>query len=122
MRSPLLFAVTSSLLLIGCTATGTTGVSYSAEVSVPAMVYIDSDVRVIADYDEPIFYTDSFYWRQSGGVWYRSPQYRSGWIVYAAPPSIRRIERPSAYVRYRASTRSRPVGRNNSAARSNQRT
>jgi hypothetical protein len=107
MRNPLLHAVTASLLLVGCTGT------LSGEVTTPSMVYIDSDVRVIADYDEPIFYTNSFYWRQTNGVWYRSSSHSGGWAVYASPPAaILRIERPTAYVRYRGSanvqTRERP--------------
>jgi hypothetical protein len=97
MRNPLLHALTASLLFVGCTGT------LSGEVTTPSMVYIDSDVRVIADYDEPIFYTNSFYWRQSGGVWYRSSRHSGGWVVYSAPAAILRIERPSAYVHYRAS-------------------
>jgi hypothetical protein len=110
MRNPLLPILASSLLFIGCTASGSTGVSYSAEVSAPAMVYIDSDVRVIADHDEPIFYTNSYYWRQTGGVWYRSSRHNSGWVAYSAPAAIVRIQTPSAYVRYRASSNN---GKNN---------
>jgi hypothetical protein len=96
MRNPLLHAVTASLLLVGCTGT------FSGEVTTPSMVYIDSDVRVVADYDEPIFYTNNFYWRQTNGVWYRSSRHSGGWAVYAAPTAILRIERPTAYVRYKS--------------------
>jgi hypothetical protein len=63
-------------------------------------------VRVIADYGEPIFYNDSYYWRYDGGVWYRSSSYTSGWVrVEVVPVAIRRIERPTAYIHYRANAR-----------------
>ena len=59
-------------------------------------------MSVIADYDEPVFYSDSFYWRYYGGRWYRSSQYDRGWVYYSAPPaSVSRIERPYAYRHYR---------------------
>jgi hypothetical protein len=81
------------------------GVGYSASVSNAGygadLVYAAPGVQVIADYDEPIFFADGFYWRMDGANWYRSGYYTGGW-VYAAPPmSIRRIARPHDYVRYR---------------------
>ena len=44
----------------------------------PDLVYAAPGVQVIADYDEPIFYSDSFYWRFSSGRWYRSRSYSRG--------------------------------------------
>jgi len=55
MRTPLLHAVTSTLLSIGCAASGQ--VQYRAQVTPPELVYINSDVQVIADYGEPIWTT-----------------------------------------------------------------
>jgi len=83
------------------TATATVSVDTSYE---PDLVDVGGGVRVIADYDEPIFYTDNFYWRFYGGTWYRSSVYNGGWVVYNdVPYSVRRIDRPHAYVRYRPS-------------------
>jgi len=67
----------------------------------PDLVYAAPGVQVIADYDEPIFYSDGLYWRYYGGTWYRSPHYRGGWVVGAPPMAIRRIDRPTAFVHYR---------------------
>lgn len=98
----LLFA----LLLIGCAGgSGTVGYYGSASATVvapsPDLVYVSPGVQVIADYDEPVFYTDGYYWRYYGGVWYRSHDWRGGW-AYASPPRpLLRIDRPYAYVRYR---------------------
>jgi hypothetical protein len=73
----------------------------SAGIYGPDLVYVSPGVQVIADYNEPIFYSDGFYWRYYGGVWYRSSYYSGGW-VYARPPmAILRIDRPYAYRHYR---------------------
>jgi regulator of protease activity HflC (stomatin/prohibitin superfamily) len=106
MRNPLLHVAAVSLLSlsIGCTASGQ--VHSSASVSTPNLVFINSDVQVIADYDEPIFYTSNYYWRYDGGVWYRSSNHRSGWIrIELVPVVIRRIDRPTAYIHFRGEAR-----------------
>jgi hypothetical protein len=73
----------------------------TASVTAPDLVYINPDVQVIADYDEPIFFNSNYYWRNDGAVWYRSTNYTSGWVrVDAAPPVILRIDRPRAYIHY----------------------
>ena len=104
MRNRLLTLTTAALLLGGCVASGQAGYSANATVTTPDLVYIDSDVQVVADYDEPIFYSSNYYWRYDGGAWYRSQYHTRGWVRFDnAPVAIRRIERPSAYIHYRAS-------------------
>jgi hypothetical protein len=96
----LIFAI---LLGTGCMGGGSASYRATATVSTPMpdMVYVDNNVQVIADYDEPVFYTDGYYWRYYGNTWYRSDYYTGGW-VYASPPrALLRIERPHTYVRYR---------------------
>jgi hypothetical protein len=93
IRASLLMAVLASA---GCAATVAAGPA-------PDLVYVSPGVQVIADYGEPIFYTDGFYWRYYGGVWYRSSYYTGGW-VYARPPvAVLRIDRPYSYRYYRPS-------------------
>lgn len=90
-------------LATGCVAHGTGTVGYSATytATTPDLVYVSPGVQVIADYDEPIFYSDNFYWRHHGGVWYRSSYYNRGW-VYARPPhAVISINDPYRYRRYR---------------------
>src|SRR3982751_1379158 len=82
-------------LMTGCAAT------VSADAYPPDMVYVSPGVQVIADYDEPIFYSDRLYWRYYGGTWYRSPSFTGGWVVATPPPAVLRIDRPRAYVHYR---------------------
>lgn len=110
MRHFLLGAVLGTALS-GCYATASPGYYYAepgvtvtATTVAPDLVYVSPGVQVIADYDEPIFYTDGYYWREYNGVWYRSTYHTHGW-VYAAPPrTVVSIENRHSYRRYR------PVG------------
>src|SRR5258706_5384638 len=93
-----------AVALGGCVAT--TGVGYvgpapaysttsSVTVSTyePEFVDVSPGVQVIYDYDEPIFYSDNFYWRYTGNTWYRSNTYNGGFVVYNdVPYSVRRID------------------------------
>jgi hypothetical protein len=97
-------AVLAAMVAVaGCTAT-VSGEAYGPAYGpgyAPDLVAVSPGVMVIADYDEPIFYSDGLYWRYHGGGWYRSAYYRGGW-VYARPPApILRIDRPYAYRHYR---------------------
>ena len=104
MRTSLVKACLFAALATGCTASGQ--VTYSGDVSPPQLVEISPGVQVIVDYDEPVFYSDDFYWRYDAGVWYRSRYHTRGWTrVQAPPPRIRQIDRPTAYIHYRAGAR-----------------
>lgn len=109
MRSIVLaaFLLGAGVVAAGCTAT------VASDPYPPDLVYAAPGVQVIADYNEPIFYSDGYYWRYNGGTWYRSSYYTGGW-VYARPPvAVMRIDRPHAYVHYRPHGyvgRSRAVG------------
>ncbi len=104
MRTRYLQALLFASTLSACTGTGTGTVQYSADVQTPELIEISPGVQVIADYDEPVFYSDNYYWRFDGGVWYRSQDHRRGWVRYeAVPERVRRIDRPSAYIHYHAS-------------------
>lgn len=102
-KNYLLHTLVSALLLVGCA--GSAHVQGSASMNAPDLVYVSPGVQVIANYREPIFYSDNYYWRYSGDVWYRSSVHTRGWVRYQAPTAVLRIERPSAYVYYRGSAR-----------------
>jgi hypothetical protein len=94
MRSIIAASILAAALAGGCAATVATD-PYG-----PDLVTVSPGVQVIADYDEPIFYSDGFYWRYYGGTWYRSSYYTGGW-VYARPPvAVMRIDRPYQYRHY----------------------
>jgi hypothetical protein len=104
MRTSIVKVVLFAALAAGCTGTGQ--VTYSAGVGPPPLVEISPGVQVIADYDEPVFFSDDFYWRFDGGVWYRSRYHTRDWVrVEAPPPRIRQIDRPTAYIHYHAGAR-----------------
>jgi len=108
-----------SLVIIGACFSEEPGVSvgYSAGYgyAAPSMEYIGPGVQVIADYDYPVFYSDGFYWRNDGGVWYRSGYYDRGWGVnYNVPIGVRGIARPEGYAHYRGG-----YARNNGGYRPN---
>jgi len=110
MRGTILSAVLFAATLGGCYTTGTVGYrsGYYAGgggdvyVSSPDLVEVSPGVQVVADYDEPVFYTDGFYWRYSSDGWYRSNNYATGWYYYERPPvAVLQINRPYAYAHYR---------------------
>ena len=81
------------------------GVAYNGGgggYAAPGMVDVSPGVQVIADYDYPVFYSDGFYWRYDGGLWYRSGYWNRGWgVSYNVPIGVRGISRPEAYAHYR---------------------
>src|SRR5262245_6100052 len=91
-------------LATGCYVEEPAPVYASATVGAPAMEVVSPGVQVVvADYDYPVFFTDGFYWRYYGGIWYSSRWYDRGWIVnYNVPYGVRRIDRPYAYAHYRS--------------------
>ena len=125
MRNSTLLSMLVSAALSGCA-----GVAYTGTVAVetPDLVYVGPGVHVIADYDEPIFFADGFYWWYYGTTWYRSTYYTGGWIV-ASPPSVMlsiethryRHYRPIGYVSHHRPVPShrvqRPIVRDHRATR-----
>lgn len=109
MRATLQSAVVAVLVLGGCYTTGEVGYratyagpSADVYVSTPDLVTVSPGVQVVADYDEPVFYTDGFYWRYYNNGWYRSNNYATGWFYIDRPPAtVLRIDRPYAYTHYR---------------------
>ena len=97
-RFTLLLVFASAL---GVSCAGSVDYSVSGDGYAPDLVYVAPGVQVIADYDEPIFFADSFYWRYDGSTWYRSSQYRGGWVHASPPEHVRGIERPGQYAHYR---------------------
>jgi hypothetical protein len=107
MRTMILTAALSLAALAGCYTTGRVG--YSAGYSTggvyattPDLVAVSPGIHVVANYSEPVFYTDGFYWRYYDGFWYRSNNYATGWYYVERPPgAVLRIDRPYAYRYYR---------------------
>src|SRR5678815_5385060 len=82
----------------GCAVRGGADVYASS----PELVYVQPGVYVIADYPEPVFYSEGYYWRYDGGIWLRSQFHDRGWARMGhVPAPIARIDRPQTYVHYR---------------------
>ena len=102
----LALALGLGLTATGCIAHVRGNATATAEVPPPNLVLVEGDVWVVEDYDEPVFYTEGFYWRYMGGVWYRSEVHHANWVrVTVVPASVQRIDQPTRYVHYAA-----PVG------------
>lgn len=66
------------------------------------LVEVSPGVEVVADYDEPVFFADDYYWVNRGGIWYSSGWYGGGWVrAGRVPEHIRGIEHPEVYRHYR---------------------
>lgn len=82
---------------------------YGYGYATPELAYVGPGVQVVTDYDYPVFFSDGYYWRYDGGLWYRSGFYNRGWAVsYNVPYAVRGISRPEGYVRYRGDSGYRP--------------
>ena len=97
-------ATTGSGSYVHASAQPVVTVTTSTDYEEPDLVDVEVSpgVQVVADYEEPVFHADNFYWRFSGGIWYRSTVHTGGWVVYEdVPVRVRSIERPHTYVHYR---------------------
>jgi hypothetical protein len=98
-----LLLLAASLLFVGAcySEEPAVGVSYGYGYAAPQMEVVAPGVQVISDYDYPVFYSDGYYWRNDGGLWYRSGFYNRGWAVsYGVPVGIRGIGHPEMYAHY----------------------
>lgn len=85
---------------VGMSGTYSTGGGYYASGG-PQLYYYSPGVSVVAYSDDPVFYSDNYYYRYYGGVWYQSPYYNSGWsVAYNVPHGVRSIDRPHSYARF----------------------
>jgi hypothetical protein len=101
MQRILLPVVAALGFAAGCYTQGDVGYSVGYAAPAPAMYYVEPGVSVVAYSDYPVFYSDNYYWRYDGGLWYRSSYYNGGWVVWNdVPYSVRGIDRPYRYARY----------------------
>jgi len=94
----------AAALAVGCTGTIRSRGTVTASTYAPDLVYVSPGVSVIADYDEPVFYSDNYYWRADNyGRWYRSSYYDRGWSYASPPRAVLSIRSPQSYRHYRPS-------------------
>ena len=108
MQRILLPVVAALAFAAGCYTQGDVGVGYSYGYAAPApsMYYVSPGVSVVAYSDYPVFYSDNYYWRYDGGLWYRSSYATGGWVTWNnVPYGVRSIDRPYRYARYQPNPR-----------------
>lgn len=97
-------ALVLAATLAGCmsgSGSGSSTARYASTSDTPDLVTIDDGVQVVAEADEPTFYTDNSFWLFRGNEWYRSDRYRGTWTRVDAPPErLQRIDQPLAYAHF----------------------
>jgi hypothetical protein len=69
----------------------------------PPLVVVSPGVQVVPEYEEEVFFVDGWYWHRSGPYWYRTRDYRGGWVVVEqryVPVALVRIP-PGHYKHYK---------------------
>ena len=46
----------------------------------PPLVVVQPGIQVVPNYEEEVFFSDGWYWSRSGPYWFRTRDYRGGWI------------------------------------------
>lgn len=88
---------------------GSRDVVYAGQIHVASadLVALEpgSDVRVIADSEDPIFYSNDAYFMWRNNRWYRAANVHGDWVhVQTVPDRLRHIDRPLAYAHFRVHT------------------
>ena len=76
----------------------------------PQLVEVSPGVQVVPEYGEEVFFVDGWYWCRAGGAWFRTRDYRGGWVVAerAYVPTIIVKTKPGKYKYYRVAARPQP--------------
>jgi hypothetical protein len=105
MRKLALFALLVAVG-IGAAAPARAQVAVDVRIGFPApppLVVVSPGVQVVPDYDEEVFFVNGWYWLRRDAVWYRTRDYRGGWIFVQprmVPASIVRLP-PGHYKHWR---------------------
>lgn len=46
----------------------------------PRLVFVDTHVQVVEDYEHEVFFVNGFYWARHGDGWYRTRSHRGEWV------------------------------------------
>lgn len=91
-----------------CASAGTARAQY-AQVQVsfatpPPLVVVEPGIQVVPDFEEEVFFVDGWYWhRGPRAVWYRTRDYRGGWVAcepHVVPARLVRLP-PGHYKRWK---------------------
>lgn len=88
MRKGLVLAVIALILgATGCfVAVTPAGVAVGVE---PVLTYIPgTEIQVVSNAPDDVFFYGGFYWRFYNGVWYRSRYWNHGWVIWHDVPHV----------------------------------
>jgi hypothetical protein len=69
----------------------------------PPLVVVSPGVQVVRDYGDEVFFVDGWYWCRRDSYWFRTRDYRGGWVVaerHYVPATLVKIP-PGHYKRYK---------------------
>jgi hypothetical protein len=69
----------------------------------PPLVVVQPGVQVVEDFDDEVFFVDSWYWCRRDGRWFRTRSHRGGWVVVedrAVPVTLVKLP-PGQYRRWK---------------------
>ncbi len=69
----------------------------------PPVVVVSPGIQVVPDYPEEVFLVDGWYWLRRDTVWYRTRDYRGGWVLVqprVVPAPLMRLP-PGQYKHWR---------------------
>ncbi len=97
-----------SLLLASCVLPGVALAQATVNIRIgftapPPLVVVTPGIQVVPDYDEEVFFVDGWYWTRGEVVWYRTRDYRGGWVVVqprSVPSELLRLT-PGQYKHWR---------------------
>lgn len=104
MRLRLWVVATALAACAGGEMEGQVNTTADVRVTSPDLVAVGPGIQVIADADEPVFYSDGYYYLYRDNGWLRSDNDRSGFAridVMAVPERLRAIPQPRVYAHYR---------------------
>lgn len=85
-----MLAMVMALFIVSCLARARVDIPLPPPIPFlgpPVMVVLpDTDVYVVPDWDQDIYFYGGWWWRPWGGRWYRSLYYDSGWEFYHGVP------------------------------------
>lgn len=110
-------ALGAGAVTVGC---GPANVHVTATTN-PRLVWVEPGVWIVESSPYAVYYSDGYYWRYDGGIWYRSPYYNDGFVrvqLGIVPRIVVGAYRP-VHVHYRAPSHvhARPIVRDHRAPR-----
>jgi hypothetical protein len=68
----------------------------------PPLVVVQPGLQVVEDFDDEVFFVEGFYWARRDGRWFRTKNYRGGWVfVERGVPTVLVSVPPGQYRKWK---------------------